>query len=115
MNDKLNPELVKAGAEMANPDAPWEISGNTVPSIFAADSVGRVILWFNPLKNDSDFKALMLALMKKENGNWEFGQYEDGTIFYGNGGYPCHVLTQESFPLLLLSCVSAMKEIEVYI
>ena len=115
----VNPELVKAAAEMAEPRA-WFVSdrvgcvGSIITRIDDSDDENEMPVFkeFDPISYPSDAHALMLALMKE---GYSFHYYEtDNTFFsmrYGNS----HTIRHDaSFPILLLRCVSAMKGIDLY-
>jgi hypothetical protein len=107
MNDKLNPEVIKAGAEMVRPDIDWLI----VAGYVAMDD--ELNGQFHP-DDPADAHALMLALMKDKDNGWVFDYYEG--VF--RGAHPAigmETQEDESFPLLLLKCVSSMKELPLYV
>lgn len=116
MNDKLNPELFPAAAELVHPGRKWVITATAHPN-FARANNG----WgegFHPLNVAADREKLMLALMKADGGvpsGWSF--HRTGGVYAAYRSYmgDHERVEDESFPLLLLKCVSAMKGIEVYI
>jgi len=107
MTDKrINPELVLAAKNIVWGDA--------------------VVLHmeFDPLTNDTDFKALMLALMKGDelSNGYAFGfeHFEQGSNTWDawltdEGGFWHGEISDESFPLLLMRCVASMNGLEVYV
>ena len=96
----VSPELIKAAYEIALPHLPESL---TQPA-WAAD-------YFNPLINDTELKALMLALMGAD---WRF--------WYSDEKYRAYHPTvawddpdNESFALLLLKAVSAQSGLPMYL
>ena|SRR3990167_2893759 len=105
----VNPELVKAAAEMAFPEYSWR-SGN-VQGAFVFGYKGKEMLTFDLFRNNSDAHVLMLALMDEK---WDFTK-SNKRFVATNRTLKYDLQKDESFPLLLLKCVSAMKSIEVYV
>jgi len=96
-NPNVNPELIKKCAELAFPNHPSQ--------------------WVLLHHEDPEYvHAIMKALMKEENGWWDFGEDRNRT-----GNYEAHSpkwpvnLKDKSFPLLLLKCVSAQTSIPLYL
>lgn len=95
MNDKLNPDLMSFVAEMI-----YGESGVYIPC--------------DPIESRLEAHALMLALMKE---GWHFGPV--GIWHYASDESEQEraqrYFEDDSFPRLLLKCVSAMKELPLYV
>jgi hypothetical protein len=119
MGDRLNPDLIKAAAGMAEPGREWrlhEYDNGVVGVITGPFSNHRE---FDPKYNDLDAHALMLALMKE---GWEFGQnylskqyVADKMTYESEEGFKAAKIANESFPLLLLKVVSSHTGIKMYV
>lgn len=106
----VNPELVKAAADIAKPlpaGEEWRVEENRV--WYGFENSYYTNTEFNPLTSADDFKALLVCLMDGKNGAWEFGKDEDG--FYARGP---KYFQDPSESLLLLKCVSAQTGIPMY-
>ena len=93
----INPELVKKCAEVAFPNHPSQ--------------------WVLLHHEDPEYvHALMIALMKEQNGWWDFGEDRNRTGRYEAyaPGQPENIF-DESFPLLLLKACSSQFSIPVYV
>jgi hypothetical protein len=109
-DQRVNPELVKASAEMAIPNGAWELldDGSVYNNFFMEQQ------YFDPLQSDSDAMKLERALKKK---GWQFYAEEGTTLFCAQPhefALPCDVLDNESDTMLLLVCVSSMTGIALY-
>jgi len=118
MSERINPELIRVAAEMAEPQYQWviddPIGGNPMVHRYGSP----YLIFFNPLNDGKDANSLMLALMKE---GWFIFHVESGKFV---ARHPIHCSTSptsniaiqdESFPLLLLKCVSAMRGINLYV
>jgi len=103
----VNPALLLEAAKLAHPQRKWKAKADEVlsPWAWSSSKVG----YFNPRQSNQDAYALMLALMEEKNGGWLFlkaeGRYRASSIRLGQNPL------NESFPLLLLACVSAQTGI----
>lgn len=115
----VNAALLLEAARMVRPDREWQIG--SLNKVFSFDP--ECPPWAdyfelfsgNDLTDSRDAHALMLALMKEENGWWTFGEER-----WRAGHYEAHAPMQpenirgESFPHLLLKCASAQTGIDLY-
>lgn len=107
----VNPELVLKAAEMVRNDIVWII---TSTGWVAMDEEMNGV--FFPQCDKEDAHALMLALMKEENGSWFFGReyMKPDKRYWAVSSPKAFKVFDESFPLLLCKCVSAMTGVAVY-
>jgi hypothetical protein len=108
-----NPELMLAAANSAEPDYKWRIYdiahlGKIVCIDLGQYERGRQ---FNPLGNEADAHALMLALMETENGGWTFEKLVKK--YHTTGLWKGQTMSEldESFTQLLLICVGSITNI----
>jgi hypothetical protein len=121
---KLNPELYKAAADMADPDGGWQRGDNIsfgVPFVRvstgpSARNTGRRV--FDIFK----YQAYAWALERKlKYEGWEFSQdylskrYKAKKVAYSRDGFTSDIETDESDILLLLKCVAAMHSLDLYV
>jgi hypothetical protein len=119
---KVNPELIKACAELAIPAWKWRISipayyyeGNEVTT---ADSLTEYDdpVSFTPLHSDSDAMKLERALKEPLAGyyiGWYFCKKQNGLYAAYPPGGRC--IEDKSDTLLLLKCVSAQTGIALWV
>lgn len=116
MNDKLNPEVLLEAAEMVSPENEWLVAWEgDEPSVFT-NYFSDKRQYFDPRTSDKDLKYLLLALMKE---GWQFSsdRIYGRDQFYGINlkSKDPNMIHDESFPLLLLKCVSAQRGIPLYV
>jgi hypothetical protein len=121
----INPELMLRAAELVSPENEWLVScEGGEPSVFT-NYFSNNRQYFDPRLYDKDLKFLMLALMKEHewNFNYERDEYQawrEHSKPIMVGGMPgqeisTELLSDESFPLLLLKAVSAMTGVPLYV
>jgi hypothetical protein len=116
-NQTINMKLVLAAAEIAEPRLKWSVMYGSVRAPSAPLDHSTRITYFDLQAHSEDREALMLALMKKENGWWGFEETSNHNKDYRakSGWGDIRSIFDQSFPLLLLKCVSAMKGIQMYV
>lgn len=111
--NNLNPELLKAAAQMARPGRSWVISDGIVMD----DDLPEFYTdWFSPLTSDADAWLLCESLERE---GWVVSHTPvkpvDGHDYWCAKHYAIHDVTADSKRELLIACVSAQTGIPMNI
>lgn len=115
---RVNPELVKKCAEISGIRV-QEIDGKIIvmrPEVYAFEHCNALEPWpkiiYDPMNSDTWQKALVLALMRQH--GWSFGDASyEGLLWQAKREEVA--ICDESFPLLLLKCVSSQTGVPMYV
>jgi len=108
-NSNINPALLLEAAKIAKPHEPWQlVNGRPAFDVSTFSETYEKWRFFDPLTNDTDLKALMLALERE---GWEF--YYVAPVYLAYLREHQKEVCSKDPAMRLLKCVSAQTGIKL--